>query len=289
MKRSNTPIICVTVLLACLFSSCFDKVVTDVKVPTIDPKLVMFTFLSPEDTVISVTLTMSQPVFSKQGSNSYDPITTAQVKITDSKGNASVVTYDQTSNAYVIDQSVYKINPSETYTVSASYNGMFVKGSTTVPANIAYFTRADVKRLSDTTRPEQKYTANVAWQDVGGAANYYRVCVETGDLNLYPDTSIQYANQNGGDRFYTDEGKDGAELSDIIDYSDYNDFSGTGNNLVQLVYLLNVDKHYFEYTRRRLNYYGDDPFSEPFPQYSNVEGGLGVISSFRKSKVAFRF
>jgi hypothetical protein len=81
---------------------------------------------------------------------------------------------------------------------------------------------------------------------------------------------------------HSDYQRDGQVISDKYEYYEY-DFGG--NNTGFNVYLLNTDIHYYEYHKRRLNYYGDDFFSEPVQQYSNVIGGLGVVCSYRKTSI----
>ena len=89
-----------------------------------------------------------------------------------------------------------------------------------------------------------------------------------------------------GDKMFSDTNKDGEILSDKFEYYDY---GFAGNTPTFNAYLVNTDIHYYEYHRRRLNYFGDDPFSEPLQQYSNVKGGLGVVCSFRKTMLRVKF
>jgi hypothetical protein len=55
------------------------------------------------------------------------------------------------------------------------------------------------------------------------------------------------------------------------------------------VYLLNTDKSYYDYHRSLGNYdSGDDPFTEPSPVFSNVNGGLGIFAAYTVDSLIFR-
>ncbi len=259
-----------------MFVSCRPKIVTDVEVPNIAPKLVLFGFLSPEDAIIEVEVSMSAPIFGNTINTGNLTVSNANVQI--SNGTLSVnIPFNTMTQKYEISQSVFPILAGQTYTITASANGITAKGITRVPNNIVYLDKANAKLITTSTSGENQLLYTMSWKDEPTVKNYYRVHVEKpyfwgGDSSAY---SI-------GDGMFKDENNDGSVFSDQYEY---NYFKSSGSQDISYIYLLNTDIHYYEYHRRRLVYFGDDPFSEPFQQYSNVEGGLGVVSSFRKSRL----
>ncbi|MDZ4666375.1 MAG: DUF4249 domain-containing protein [bacterium] len=264
-------------ILFCLiaFSAC--QRVATVKVPQTDPLPVMFSFLSPESEGSAVTLTMSVPIFGSNSYGNFDPIANAQVTLSDNNGNSKVMPYSILNTAYYLDQTEFKINPGMTYTIEAKFKEYTLKGTTTIPLVMVPFEEVIGEKLASDPNGTERYFLKMKWKDQASIKNYYRVNLEDFKSSTPGDTNAFSV----GDKMYSDEGKDGQILSDKYEYFDY---SLSGGAPSFNAYLLNTDIHYYEYHKRRLNYYGDDPFSEPVQQYSNVKGGLGVVCSYRKSK-----
>jgi hypothetical protein len=249
-----------------------------VDVPQVDPMPVMFSFISPESEYTAVTITKSVPIFGKSSHGEFEVIKNAEVTINDNNGASAQMIYDGLSKSYKIDQSAFPINPGLTYYIVAKFPGYELKASTTVPNDAVYLSEVTSEKLVSDPNGGQKYLLRTKWVDRPGIVNYYRV-------NLEELVSHNQSDTNGfsiGDQVHSDYQRDGQVISDKYEYYEY-DFGG--NNTGFNVYLLNTDIHYYEYHKRRLNYYGDDFFSEPIQQYSNVIGGLGVVCSYRKTSI----
>jgi hypothetical protein len=53
--------------------------------------------------------------------------------------------------------------------------------------------------------------------------------------------------------------------------------------------LLNTEKSYYQYHKSLHNYNDSEiPFSEPTLLYTNIEGGLGIFTSYTKKVVSMR-
>ncbi|OYU94898.1 MAG: hypothetical protein CFE21_14565 [Bacteroidetes bacterium B1(2017)] len=262
------------VLLVVLLASC-ERPAT-VEIPYTGNQLVLYSFLSPDESGVKVTLTLSQPIYGNGGNGYFPPIKDASVKISDNNGHTQTLSYSEIEEAYFVDQSVFPINPGYTYTIEASQGTRKILGKTTVPNSVVPFTDLKVDKYSTGNQGEEHYIFGFKWKDEANSANYYRINLEEyfasgKDTNAY----------SLGDGMFSDKNKDGQDFSSKFDYYNYKGDIGTLDPSFY-VYLINSDIHYYEYHRRRLVYFGDDPFSEPAPQYSNVEGGLGVVCSFRK-------
>lgn len=261
----------ITTLAAC------EKVVQDVEIPKIESQVVIFSFLSPEDEFVKVEVSRSKPVYTRSGK--LGVINNAAVTITNDGGQSAAVPFIDSLSAYVLPTTQFPIEPGRVYTVAAVVDGETVSGSCTIPNDTVGLSELTYKKLGEPSigfgGPYFKYAYK--WMDPAGAQNYYRLAIEKQYSYIYDFDTI-VSTQDVCNTMWTDETKQGAQLAGVCDDYDY----GTEKSMVR-VYLLNTDVHYYEYHRRRLNYYGDDPFSEPFQQYNNVKGGLGVVGAYRRT------
>lgn len=277
MKKLHVYIGMIWVVMSLMATSC-EKVVSDVALPDVKPQLAVYGFISPEDSDINVQVYLSVPIYNSTASgNGPITVTDANVVITDQNGSSISMPFRSTSQGYMVSQQVYPINPGYTYTITVTSKQYRAKASCTVPVYKATFNQLTATVLADQQNSNYSgpyYRYNYKWNDIGGANNYYRITV---------DESGSFGNYEIGTLLYDDVNKDGAELSGFIEDTQPGSTGSTIKKTV-LVHLLTTDNHYYEYHRRRLNYYGDDPFSEPYPQYSNMEDGLGVFCAFRMVK-----
>jgi len=260
-----------------LFTAC--ERVAKVDIPQTNPLPVLFSFLSPESENSLVTISMSAPIYGSSNSGQFKQITNAQVTISDNNGSSKMMPFDIIKSAYKLDQTEFPINPGMTYTIEAKFLNYNVKGVTIVPNTLVYFDEIIGEKLPQDPTGGDRYLIRMKWLDEIGVTNYYRVNLE----ELYGFNSGDTAYYSIGDKMLNDQGKDGLVVSDKLETYNFN-FGGI--KPIYTAYLLNTDIHYYEYHRRRLVYFGDDPFSEPVQQYSNVKGGLGVVASYRKTKTS---
>lgn len=128
MKASTINILIFTCLV---FTSCV-KVVQDVEPPKIESQLVVFSFLSPEEKLVKVEVSMSKPVYrSAGGTNSF--VNNAIVTITNDGGQSVTLAFDDTLAQYVASQQMFPIEAGRTYTVKVVSGGKTVTGSCIVP------------------------------------------------------------------------------------------------------------------------------------------------------------
>ncbi len=275
MKKITYSIL---VLILAVSTAC-EKVVTNVDVPKMEPQMVLFGFISPEEKIINIDLTLSKPIYggNKSGQfGAFEPVKNASVIITSETGQAVTLSYIDSTESYRVSQSIYKIEPGKTYTITAVSPTKSVKAVCTVPSDTIPFKELTWTKTGSTSGsgfgPYFKYVCK--WDDPVQKGNYYRLVIQ----QFY---SGPFGNGGGNDvcnNFLDDETRNGQLLATTCE-----DYSYQPDTNYREVYLLNTDIHYYEYMRRRVNYYGDDPFSEPFPQYSNVQNGLGVFCAFRRT------
>lgn len=274
-------------LLVLTFAAC-DREAQDVDPPVVESQLVVFSFLSPEDSSVKVEVSFSKPVYAKNTRNkNYDYVPDAIVNIQNDAGFSTVLSYVDTQNAYLVSASSYPIEPGRTYTINVSARGKTANGTCTVPKNAIPFTEITYQERSDLNGTYNVFLYK--WNDEPGITNYYRTASEINQMYVdYFTGDTTFMNNEICTNVYNDENRNGQTLSGTCDgYGMYYGYD-TSYSMPMDFYLLNTDIHYYEYHKRRLNYYGDDPFSEPFQQYSNIKGGLGVVSAFRRTKTTIQ-
>jgi hypothetical protein len=284
-----------TCLLAagCLLSGC-EKEVTGIKLPASDSKLLVTSFISPQDTAVFAHVSRSEPSLGYQRPLG-EPVTNASVSISDGTQTRQL-TYTGFNAGYHVNTRDFPIVAGVTYTLRASVpGGETVEATCTVPAALAeapVVTVDSVLRANDAGRD---YFVRLNWTDAGGQENYYRPLAETQWEYLEPPNNkpgIATSSVNWqGEVYLDDRGKDGERL-----------FSPRGqlwigsppSNVNAPNYLnahvLHTDRHYYQYHRSlQLASRSDgNPFAEPVLVYSNVTGGLGVFAAYNRTTVMTR-
>jgi hypothetical protein len=284
MKKESLYIL---VLLLFALTSC-EKNAENVDPPAAEVQLVLYSFISPEDDLTRVDLTLSDPIFTgKKSSGEIKPVTDAIVEIKDGAGNSTILTYVDSVSQYQVSASTFAIQPGQTYYITATSGNKKVSGSCTVPVDNANFSNVKYQKTGDPSSsfsgPYFRY--NYEWKDIPGRADYYSVTTASAFVDWDGDTSYRNICQSLP---VDDSGNDGQTLSGLCEDFEYGrDIMGGGQFTIAF-FLVTSDVHYYEYHKRRIPYQQGDPFSEPYEQYSNVEGGLGLFCSYRKSKTLMK-
>jgi len=270
-KFSKDRII-VLVLCALILVSCRKKDAT-VKLPEVPEQLVILSFISPQDSVIKVSLTLTQPLYNNAASNQFANVENATVIISSALGS-SVLVFDPATKNYVIDSLSLKIREGIKYTITASTpDGKSANASTQIPlAN---------KTLSieiDTNSANLKCT----WLDPSTTTDYYRVFLEHSDFYVFESHTMMgdYMDTIHEKGVYAewmlDTENPGGVLTKNFEYFPYTD--STEN---VYIYLLHVSKEYYDFgIKLPLAEVTDNPFAEPVPMYSNVNGGYGIFAGY---------
>ena len=261
----------VTGLAAC------DSMVSDVDVPAADPKLVVNSYISPGLDSVHVRLNYSRPLYtiSSYYDYSYSPVTDAIVTISD--GNEAVtLTYNAFDRQYFTTGLV--ISAGKTYYLEVTTPRQErVTSQCTVP--VTDIPQPEI--TSPESNPDYPYERSFGFQfkDPSGEGNFYRVAVghyyQYGELPEYSFFETIY--MQTGEEFVSDINKDG----EIFIYKTgwIPIIQQVGNSVSLLISV--TDEHYFNYHRSINNFQDDNPFSEPTPVYSNIEGGLGVFAAYK--------
>lgn len=234
----------------------------EVKLPEVETKLVLSSFICPQDERTLVSVSLSQPLYNTpKNGGSYQPIPNATVVI--SSGSSSwTLPYDATIGRYAIDSFQLKVKPGATYHLSVSTpDGKFAEAVTTIPVlnNSLTYT------ATENTAQTDSYIFHAAWQDLPNSTDYYEV-------ELYPQISDMY-------RIYeqvADTRNPGGMLKSNLNFP----YDPAMNDTV-FATLSNISVEYYNYYQRLEKVQNSGgPFSEPIAMYTNINGGFGVFAGF---------
>lgn len=252
------------------FVSCIKNV--DVKIPPVETKLVVSSFISPQDELIMVSVSTTVPIYNNPDAfKKYEQVTNATVVIS-SGSDSWTLPYDALYKRYVLDSSIVHITVGASYRLSVSTpDGKYAEATTTVPhAN---------NSLTFTTSPDPDdmnlFRVHAQWQDPGASVDYYMV--ETRNTT---NNNINYFSRFEAVK---DDENQGGILKRTVYYPYYINKKDTVYTALSVItpelYI------YYDRLKRLPNLDGigtDDLFSEPFPMYSNIQGGLGIFSGFNR-------
>jgi hypothetical protein len=164
--------------------------------PEFKEKLVITSFISPQDTVIYVKLTASTPLFGQiKGQSDYYVIepngdTTYYQKsnvvkdatVTLSSDNQSVrLPYQSKNEVYSIPANAFKIEAGKTYTLRAVTKDKEVEAKTTIPLEnikIDTYTIQPITKIVWNNDTIRGYDVQFKWKDLAQKVNYYKANVE---------------------------------------------------------------------------------------------------------------
>ncbi len=267
-----------------------EDIVSEVDLPTDGSRVVVSAYISPTDTLISVYLLESSPLFSDSDQDSdydYDNyysngkvIQNAKVLLSRANSSAITLVFDEEKGKYTIDAKLFPIEYGQTYTLNVTTeDGKEVSAITTIPTG--YFSDIETKvDKVDAHSTNDFYNISVSWIDEKGMDNYYRLafvnCLEYDCQGFYVS----------GERLnflVSDQGKDGGKLgvsnSELYLYDNYGSNDGLGENDTINVVITKLAKPYYEFLKYSYTY-EESPFSEPTTTATNIEGGLGVFVGY---------
>ena len=274
MKNLLNSILLISGMMV-LFTSC-ESMLSDVDAPVSDPKLVVTGFLSPNVDTISIMVRKSRPLYvpSTGYSDPFPFVSNATVTISDGM-NSLNIPYNIPNGNYLFRAEDMPVVPGKTYTlIVTTPEGYNATSHCTVPAEnapVVEITSIDTINQGGTIAKK----VSLRFRDLPGSGHFYRLSV--GAFYKYDYNTEAYFSEVGLERglnYVSDKNKDGEyftfRTTEIYAYNSTNDSL--------YISLLVTDENYYNYHRSFNSNDGDNPFSEPSPVYSNIEGGLGVFA-----------
>lgn len=274
-------------------------------------KLVVTCFLSPQDTVLAVKVTRSQPVLGENTANSTTGINVPDATVTLSEGGQSVtLRYDARLGYYQAAIGQLPVVVSRTYALAVQTPaGEQAKASCTVPESVALKDiLLDSAVTNDFGRTAKHYYARLRWRDPAGKPNFYQLMGDNeytvrNQYRISPNSPLRdtlyrlrgtWFFDNGSTT--TDVGRDGQELVSVRGrlatyYVFINGQQELNRPVGQLnAHLLNVDENYYRYHNavERQSQVSGNPFAEPVPVPSNIQGALGCFGSYNRSTLTVK-
>jgi hypothetical protein len=268
LRMKKIQFIVSILFVICLYSCEKDS---NVKLPKVEQKLVLCCVLSPQDKTIQVNVSLSQPIYNNTDANNlHEKVPNATVIISSGAGSW-ILPYDVSLDRYVIDTSQLKIRAGMTYDLSVStVDGKFAKASTSVPFQSKTLTCTTSKNSTITNG----ITVHATWLDPESTIDYYKF-------------EIQHKN---GTNYYwnyrADNIKDNESDNGILRRDWPFEYDASANDSIMAVVYTVTPELYTYYDRIVKASNSGDPFSEPAPMYTNVEGGFGIFGGYNAYKIS---
>ncbi len=239
----------------------------------------MYCYISPDDTVISLKLTLSQPLYGAAAGDIYAPVKDADVKIAGAQGTGQLV-YDAQLEKYILKTSTYPINYGQFYKITiTTASGDVATAETTVPASTVGITGVSVEHIKEQYATYDRI--KMQFNDVPGVTNYYRLAgMMAIVIPFFNDTVRSDMNLK---EIYSDNEHDG-EAAEMVGRYDFQSDSVSYYDL----YLYNCSVSYYSFHRSLRNNTGGNPFAEPALTYSNVKGGFGCFAAYSSTRFRYK-
>ncbi len=305
-----------SVLIILVFFTSCDKLITTLpesRLPTREEKLVVYSMISPQDTLVSVWVSLSKPIFTEVDPAILVPVVvggdtisyiekglnSAQVILNDGQKDL-ILPYNIKQNKYSGKNDLKNpfIVVGKTYTLKVIANGMSAEASTSIPNEIPQLELLDFTLKKNTGfQTNYENSLKLRANDTENLLNY---ALFASSVSI---DSVPLVDKNGNKtgKFKVNNIENRIFFDDFRSFSSTNyklpiEILGTGNinggsagNTKDpyfsrlYVDLRKTDKNYFEYERFRRSNRSGNPFTEPTPLFSNIKGGLGVFGSYNSN------
>lgn len=161
------------------------KEVTSIKLPESDSKLVVTSFISPQDTAVHVRITRSVPTIGYVQAVGV-PVVDAMVRISNDTQTASLE-FNDTTGTYFAETAYFPITAGTTYTLRVTTpDGGQAEATCTVPAALDLPLTITLDSASVSYNTQKEYNLRIGWPDPAGETNYYRVAGEVASEYMRP-------------------------------------------------------------------------------------------------------
>jgi hypothetical protein len=299
----------ITILFSC--ETVLDEI-PESSLPRSEEKLVIASFISPQDTVVVVRVTVSTPLYATYLNTNRSLTDTSAIsnvvrnaKVTLSTDNQSVtLNFDSKNGWYQIPQKDFKIIAGRTYKLKAETTDKSVEATCTVPEDQVKIDSYKVDSLlePDFDHYHEGFKYTLKWTDVKGKTNQYRVRanleyeISIRNQSGANTTQITYANTTWNDEnnsisaYLDDKNVDGNQFGSPTGKS-YTSSHGrnaptkTNKPPTLILELLNIDPNYADYHKSIIRHEiaENNPFAEPAPVFSNIKNGLGCFGASNRT------
>ncbi|MBI5010582.1 MAG: DUF4249 domain-containing protein [Bacteroidia bacterium] len=278
-------IICLILIIGI---SC-EKELNNVTLPDFVSKLVVTSFISPSDSISYIAVEANQRIY-------------GDLSIRNSTGNltgyisdsVTEIRLDTANGKFFINPERMKIDYGRSYSLKIQSDiGLIAKSKCYVPVRQEYDLRVDTFSIYHEEpgyNAWREFKAKVTFTDPAETEIYYRIIGTFVTYTTYPHSNKPYIHSEYiwfDEDYLTDALKD--TDGNIMNVGDFNNTSWSSDSAFLKITLLNTEKSYYQYHKSLDNYNdSENPFSEPTLLYSNIEGGLGIFTSYTSEVVIMR-
>ncbi|HPF64966.1 DUF4249 domain-containing protein [Lentimicrobium sp.] len=277
MKINIIRLILITV--ASLHITACEDMISEVDVPESDPKIVVFSVISPQDEFITVKVYKSRALYSLTPQHSWEEsfpvIPDATVRISNGVDWLQLP-YNAETRSYRIASESMPVQASQTYYLDIKAPGGYsAEASCTVPAG----TPPDIEITATEyveNFGEQSAMVSFRFKDIPGNGHFYRVIPGTYFSDeYYGDDFFSESGLSRGESVFSDKNREGA----FFNFRTSEIYKGNNPDNRLLIWSSVTDEDYYNYHHSVMSFQGDNPFSEPSPVFTNIDGGLGIFAA----------
>lgn len=305
MKPLYISNILIISLIGFSFLSCEKE--ANVKVPKVDSKIVVQSYISPQDTLIVVHVENSSPIFNRRNFEGMFNPEDAVVNLSDGTNSINLDFLEDPSGFggwFAADPKRFPIIAGTTYYLTVTTaDGKKAESSCTVPGaaptiNNFKLDSTVVNRTNFDGYVENytSYQISLSFNDIQGQQNFYKFAgYKISNYYFGNEVDEVYTQIDPlyfpNDVLFNDHLIDGDQISisKMEIFSEHHGWDNLIGPVTGEISLLSTDKHYYEYHRTIQETDDDNPFAEPILTYSNVKGGLGVFCAYNRNSVPFSF
>ena len=274
-----------------LISVACEKDAKNALLPGFEQKLVVTSFLCPADSISFIGVTLNRPVYGEL--QPYQSPGIVSGWISDGEKEIRMTTTD---SGLVFTKNEMTILNNKTYSIIISNeNGLSSSAKCTIPDKFDFEITIDTfsvvhESIDEWDNEYREQFVSVKFKDNPAKENFYHLIGEIDGFYPYGDTVILFKEFI---RFEKDIFTDRERNADgFISFNGpFQDICcpGTPISYIFRIYLLDTEESYYLYHKSIFDYKDDDnPFTEPTPVYSNIEGGLGIFTSYALDSAVFR-
>lgn len=259
----------------------------NITLPEYNPKLVVHSFISPDDTIIKVHVSATLGIFGAdtiylENEEIYPEYLPAQVTLID--GLTEVQFSSRNSKGFCYAK--YKIEAGKDYKLLVQCSGYpDASANCKVPPindlSISLDTIVKVYNTSYGIYYEKKLLVN--FTDLAGKNNFYSVYGVDRGLDYVNPMFMETQGDSDTDsemiRYISDNLSNGKTISTVFSFNEPDSLEA---------FILETDEHYYNYYTSWARYKDSDQiFTEFSPVYTNLKNGFGIFASYVRHKRVF--
>ena len=292
------------IIITLIFSNCQEQTIK-VDLPVLENKVIINAIISPNDTLLNVRISKSQPAFGKNNEENFELLILAQlidsVIIKNTENNQKIVLpllrdFQGPADIFIHGNTLVYNGSTNNFPIQEGKNyqllvlmkdNITITAQTTIPSSMADPTKINIINNS------------IQWRDVKNTTNFYSVNarVKIVDIDHFDEEIFYFSELPLSNELFTDENKDGKILSARLDIEEdletyisrFN--NGSSNQDLEKsqleINVLSIPETFYDYLKAIETYerYSDGANNNPINIPTNIEGdALGIFSSYNTTK-----